>query len=259
MFGLVTAPQGSTPQYTADQIKPIEQFYAQMPEAAAWTAISGFPTVVDGNAVLRLKPWEERTQEAAADRRRAAAEVRGDSRRDRVPDQSAVARPVVPLDADRVRDHVAGAVCRAAAARRPLRRRGAQVSRACRTCRPTCASTRRKCACASTATSCPTSASPVDTVGRTLETMLGGRQVTRFKREGEQYDVIVQVAPVDRTTPADISDSYVRARDGSMVQLVEPGRRQGRRRAAVAQPLQPAARGQGHRARWRPATRSTKR
>jgi len=59
----------------------------------------------------------------------------------------------------------------------------------------------------------------VDTLGRTLETLLGGRQVTRFKREGEQYDVIVQVAPVDRTTPADISDIYVRARDGSMVQL----------------------------------------
>ena len=62
MFGLVTAPQGSTPQYTADQIKPIEEFYAQIPEAAAYTAISGFPTVVDGNAVLRLKPWEERTR-----------------------------------------------------------------------------------------------------------------------------------------------------------------------------------------------------
>jgi len=61
--------------------------------------------------------------------------------------------------------------------------------------------------------------SAVDTVGRTLETMLGGRQVTRFKKDGEQYDVIVQVAPIDRSTPADISDSYVRARDGSMVQL----------------------------------------
>ncbi len=34
----------------------------------------------------------------------------------------------------------------------------------------------------------------VDTVGRTLETLLGGRQVTRFKKDGEQYDVIVQVA-----------------------------------------------------------------
>ncbi len=59
----------------------------------------------------------------------------------------------------------------------------------------------------------------VDTVGRTLETMLGGRQVTRFKKDGEQYDVIVQVAPVDRSSPADISDAYVRARDGGMVQL----------------------------------------
>ncbi|MEO6064313.1 MAG: efflux RND transporter permease subunit, partial [Lysobacterales bacterium] len=54
VFGLVTAPQGSTPQYTSDQIKPIESFYAQIPEAFAYTAISGFPTVVDGNAILRL-------------------------------------------------------------------------------------------------------------------------------------------------------------------------------------------------------------
>jgi multidrug efflux pump len=49
--------------------------------------------------------------------------------------------------------------------------------------------------------------------------MLGGRQVTRFKRDGEQYDVIVQVAPRDRSRPNDISDIYVRARDGAMVQL----------------------------------------
>src|SRR6185436_10949861 len=62
VFGIVTAPQGSTPQYTADMIRPIEQMYDRIPEAAAYTAISGFPTVVDGNAVLRLKPWEERTK-----------------------------------------------------------------------------------------------------------------------------------------------------------------------------------------------------
>src|SRR4029079_4246848 len=62
ILGLVTSAQGSTPQYTADQIKPIEQFYAQVPETAAWTAIAGFPTVVDGVAVLRLKSWEERTR-----------------------------------------------------------------------------------------------------------------------------------------------------------------------------------------------------
>src|SRR5690625_1457402 len=59
----------------------------------------------------------------------------------------------------------------------------------------------------------------VDVVGRTLETMLGGRQVTRYQDSGEQYDVIVQVEKYDRTTPTDITDIYVRTRDGSMVQL----------------------------------------
>ena len=62
IFGVVSAPQGSTPQYTADQLRPIEEFYSQVPEAFAYTAISGFPTVVDGTTVLRLKPWEERTK-----------------------------------------------------------------------------------------------------------------------------------------------------------------------------------------------------
>ena len=57
------------------------------------------------------------------------------------------------------------------------------------------------------------------TVGRTLETLLGGRQVTRYNQNGEQYDVIVQVAPDDRRTPGDLNDIYVRGHNGSMVQL----------------------------------------
>ncbi|KUO68117.1 MAG: multidrug transporter AcrB [Alphaproteobacteria bacterium BRH_c36] len=57
------------------------------------------------------------------------------------------------------------------------------------------------------------------TVGRTLETMLGGRQVTRFNQNGEQYNVIVQVAPDDRRTPGDLDDIYVRGNNGAMVQL----------------------------------------
>jgi len=59
----------------------------------------------------------------------------------------------------------------------------------------------------------------VVTVGRTLETMLGGREVTRFKREGKQYDVVVQMADLDRNNPDDLSRIYVRGRDGAMIQL----------------------------------------
>src|SRR5699024_9626920 len=59
----------------------------------------------------------------------------------------------------------------------------------------------------------------VDVLGRTLETMLGGRQVTRFQDSGEQYDVIVQLEKHDRSTPSDINDIYLRTRDGSMAQM----------------------------------------
>ena len=61
--------------------------------------------------------------------------------------------------------------------------------------------------------------SDVATVGRTLESLLGGRNVTRFKRGSEQYDVIVQVEDADRRTPGDLSNIYVRGGDGQMVQL----------------------------------------
>jgi multidrug efflux pump len=60
---------------------------------------------------------------------------------------------------------------------------------------------------------------PVEVIGRTLETMLGGRQVTRFKRDGEQYDVIVQLEAASRNSPQDISNIFVRGRGEAMVPL----------------------------------------
>jgi multidrug efflux pump len=60
---------------------------------------------------------------------------------------------------------------------------------------------------------------PVDAIGRAVETMLGGRQVTRFKRNGEQYDVIVQLSPEARSSPQDIATIFVRGRGDAMVPL----------------------------------------
>ena len=59
----------------------------------------------------------------------------------------------------------------------------------------------------------------VSLVGRTLETLLGGRQVTRFEREGEQYDVFVQLAAEDRASPSTLSTIFLRSAGGEMVQL----------------------------------------
>ncbi len=59
----------------------------------------------------------------------------------------------------------------------------------------------------------------VVSVGHTLETMLGGRNVTRFKIGSEQYDVIVQVEDDARRTPGDLSNIFVRGSDDTMIQL----------------------------------------
>ena len=56
-------------------------------------------------------------------------------------------------------------------------------------------------------------------VGRTLETLLGGRQVTRFEQNGEQYDVVIQLSAVDRATPAALSTIFLRNPKGEMIQL----------------------------------------
>ncbi|MCA1852295.1 MAG: efflux RND transporter permease subunit, partial [Beggiatoa sp.] len=56
-------------------------------------------------------------------------------------------------------------------------------------------------------------------IGTALETLLGGRQVTRFKREGEQYDVVVQITEDERRVPADLGSIYVRGRDGRLMRL----------------------------------------
>jgi multidrug efflux pump len=59
----------------------------------------------------------------------------------------------------------------------------------------------------------------VEVVAKALETMLGGRNVTRYKRDAEQYDVIVQTQPSGRTTPEDIDTIQVRGRGDTMIPL----------------------------------------
>jgi multidrug efflux pump len=58
----------------------------------------------------------------------------------------------------------------------------------------------------------------VTDIGTTLETFLGGRVVTNFKRGTKQYDVILQLKPAARATPDAIRDIYIRG-TGGLVQL----------------------------------------
>ncbi len=55
-------------------------------------------------------------------------------------------------------------------------------------------------------------------IGATLQTLLGGQRVTRFKRGNHQYEVMLQVPKVDRSRPSMIDGLYVRGTRG-LVQL----------------------------------------
>jgi len=60
---------------------------------------------------------------------------------------------------------------------------------------------------------------PVDTIARAVETVMGGRTVTQFKRNGEQYDVVVQADAKGRDSPDSIEKIFVRGKGDAMVPL----------------------------------------
>ncbi len=54
----------------------------------------------------------------------------------------------------------------------------------------------------------------IETIGRTLETMLGSRRVTTYLDRGEEYDVILEGERDSQRTPLDLKQIYVRPENG---------------------------------------------
>jgi len=59
----------------------------------------------------------------------------------------------------------------------------------------------------------------VSEIGRTLETMMGSRQVTTFVDNGEEYDVLLQAGRENRANPGDLANTYVRGAGERLVPL----------------------------------------
>ena len=60
---------------------------------------------------------------------------------------------------------------------------------------------------------------PVQEIGRTLETMMGSRQVTTYVDNGEEYDVMLQAGRERRVDPSDLAQTYVRGGNGQLIPL----------------------------------------
>jgi multidrug efflux pump len=60
---------------------------------------------------------------------------------------------------------------------------------------------------------------PVRDIASTLQTMLGGREVSTFTRANKLYKVMVQLRPEERSTPSDMSGLYLRGGGNELVQM----------------------------------------
>ena len=218
IFGFVSAPEGSTVTYTSENVKHLEAIYRGLPETLRYNAFAGFPTVSDGISIVQLKPWSERTrkqQDIVTSLMPEFAKIPGvRAFPTNTPSlgQSPRSRPVefvimsqAPFE---VLQRYVDALIAEASKTPGLQNLDSDL----RLDKPELKVSVNREKISDVGAS-------VEAVGRTLETMLGGRQVTRFKKDGEQYDVIVQVADADRRSPTDISEIYVRGKNNEMVKL----------------------------------------
>ncbi len=214
----INGPDGATMAYTQRYAESIERIAAGYPELDRIFSISGNPTVAQGIVILRGKPWEERersTQQMAREIGPRIAALPGVSAFASTPPslgQGFRSRPVnyVIVTSDSYQN--LSRVVRSFQDELAKNPGFIQVDTDLRLNKPEIRLDVDRERAADMGVS-------VDAIARTVETLLGGRSVTRFKRDGEQYDVVVQTESAQRSTPEDIDRLFVRGRGDAMIPL----------------------------------------
>ncbi|MEK6594189.1 MAG: efflux RND transporter permease subunit [Pseudomonadota bacterium] len=222
-IGVMSAPEGATKEYTDEYAKIWEQIYSEVPEITSYFVVVA-PGLERPNPVnfalsfVRLKDWSERsrkTQEVTASLApKMFATMPGVLAFPVNPPslgQSFRNPPVqfvVQGNSYEELDRVVGALVAKARSSPAL----ANVDSDLKLNKPQLSIDINRDKAANLGIQ-------VETIGRTLESLLGGRQVTRFKREGKQYDVIVKLEDKDRRQPTDLTSIYVRGANGKITQL----------------------------------------
>jgi multidrug efflux pump len=211
-------PEGATIDYTAKYSELMEGFFRQIPEVEKFFVVTGFPVVNQIIGFLRPVDWEKRTrkqQEIAAELSPKLFSIPGVLAFAINPPslgQSPIEKPVqVVVQTSQSYEELQGMVDKLLAEARGYPGL-ANLDTDLKLNKPELRVSVDRDKIADIGVQ-------VDTVGRTLETLLGGRKVTRFKQNGKQYDVIVQIEGGDRRNPDDLASIYVRAQANEMVAL----------------------------------------
>ena len=215
---VINGPDGATMEYTTRYAQTIERMASKYTEFDRIFTVVGNPTVAQGNVFYRAAPWEQRTKTTLEIAREMTPAIAG------LPGVTAF--PITPPSLGQpFRDRPLNFVIVTTDSYQNL----AQVVRTfqeeiaknpgivsvdtdLRLNKPEISMDVDRERAADMGV-------PVENIARAVETMMGGRQVTRYKREGDQYDVMVQTSPSGRDTPDDIEHIFVRGRNDAMIPL----------------------------------------
>ena len=214
----INGPDGATLAYTRRYAEAIEKMAMEQPEFDRIFTVVGNPSVAQGSVVMRGKAWEERdrsTMEIAGKMTPRMAALPGISAYPITPPslgQGFRERPVnfIIVTSDSYEN--LSTVVRQFQDRMAQNPGLVQVDTDLRLNKPEIRMDVDRERAADMGVG-------VDAIARTVETMLGGRIVTRYKRDGEQYDVVVQTVSANRSTPEDIDRLFVRGRGDAMIPL----------------------------------------
>lgn len=215
---VINGPDGATLEYTNRYAAAIERIGEGYKEFDRIFTVNGNPSVAQGNVFLRSVPWEDRRRTTLDIAREISPKVGG------LPGVQAF--PITPPSlGQRFRERPVNFVIMTTDSYQNLaqvvrafqdelaRQPGfVQVDTDLRLNKPEIRMDVDRERAADLGVS-------LDAIARSVETMLGGRNVTRYKRDGEQYDVVVQTGESGRNAPDDIEKIYVRGKGDAMIPL----------------------------------------
>ncbi len=214
----INAPDGATLAYTDRYAKNIERIAEDYPEFDRIFSTIGNPTVSQGNIFFRATPWDERTRTTLEMARAMTPRVSGLPGVTAIPitppslGQGFSSRPIEFVIITSESYQNLAQTVRAFQDELATNPGFVQVDTDLRLNKPEIKLEVDRERAADMGVS-------VDVIARAIETMLGGRKVTRYKRDGEQYDVIVQTNVSGRDTPDDIEKIFVRGKGTELIPL----------------------------------------
>ena len=218
VFGVLIGPEGATIDYTDAYMRQLEQVYDKVPEMRQHFVASGYQIPSEGFSVLLTKPWGERDRHITEIVGSVFPQFFGIAGTLAFPvappslGQNPTERPItfVIMDSRSYGDMDQSLQKFLAEVRKNPGLLSVDTDLRVNTPQLLVKMKRDRIG---------TLGLDIATVGGAIETMLSGREVTRFKQNGEQYDVIVQAEESERSRPEQLLRFFVRAPEGDLIPL----------------------------------------